>query len=333
MEFKETVGIDISKFVIDATLHVLGVHRVFENNTKGFKALVQWIKRNAPCSLDEILLCFEHTGMYSLPLAAFLSESKIEYVVESALQIKRSLGIARGKNDKVDSKRIAEYAFLRKSSLKTYQLPSKSLQKIQSLLSLRDRLVKQKAGHQAYLKEIKLMMTRKDNLLIFNIPEQTIKQLNTQIQKIEKEIKSIIDADSELNHIYKLVTSVIGIGFIIGVNLLVSTHCFTRFEDGRKFACYSGVAPFDHTSGKSIRGKTRVSHYANKKLKTLFDLAAKTAIQHDPDLKHYYQSRIQNGKSKMSTLNVVRNKLIHRTFAVVKRQTPYIPLCSVKLTA
>ena len=61
-------------------------------------------------------------------------------------------------------------------------------------------------------------------------------------------------------------------------------------------------------------------------MKTLLDLSAKSAIQHDKELREYYLRRIQIGKSKRSTINVVRNKIIYRMFAVIKRQTPYQPL-------
>ncbi len=38
----------------------------------------------------------------------------------------------------------------------------------------------------------------------------------------------------------------------------------------------------------------------------------------------YYERRISTGKSKMSTINIIRNKLIARIFAVFKTQTPYV---------
>ena len=60
-------------------------------------------------------------------------------------------------------------------------------------------------------------------------------------------------------------------------------------------------------------------------MKVLLNLAASSAIQCDPELKKYYHNRIANGKSKMSTLNIVRNKIVYRVFAVVKRGTPYVP--------
>jgi len=67
-----------------------------------------------------------------------------------------------------------------------------------------------------------------------------------------------------------------------------------------------------------------VSHLADKQMKTLMDLSAKSAIQYDKELRDYYLKRIENGKSKMSTINIVRNKILYRMFAVIKRQTPFI---------
>ncbi|TAH17412.1 MAG: IS110 family transposase, partial [Cytophagales bacterium] len=38
-----------------------------------------------------------------------------------------------------------------------------------------------------------------------------------------------------------------------------------KHPQGQKFACYCGVVPFEHSSGK-FRGKNRVSKMANLKL-------------------------------------------------------------------
>jgi transposase len=110
--------------------------------------------------------------------------------------------------------------------------------------------------------------------------------------------------------------------------MIAYTENLQKFSNSRQFSCYAGVAPFEHSSGTSIRGKSRVSHYANKKAKRLLNLAASVAIQHNQELKQYYQRRVGEGKSKMSTLNIVRNKLIDRMFVVVKRQPPYQEMVS-----
>lgn len=325
-KINEAVGIDVSKHTLDAHLHLLKQHQQFSNDKKGFIALLKWVKEKTGLPVEQVLFCFEHTGLYSFCLAGFLSEHKLRYAMVPALNIKRSLGITRGKNDQVDAKRIAEYAYMRGSKLKQTQLPSKQLIKLKQQLALRERMVTQRAGYQASLKEYKLVFEQEEYPELFHPQIVIIQQLNEHIAMIEKQMQRIIKEDETMNHLYQLITSVKGIGLILAAHFLVITNCFTTFEDGRKFACYCGTAPFEKQSGTSLKTKARVSHYANKTMKMLLHLGAASAIQCDPEIRNYYQRRIAEGKSKMSTLNIVRNKLVHRVFAVVKRQSPYVVL-------
>lgn len=324
MKNKDVVGIDVSKLTLDAYIQLAQVHTVFENNARGFKQLVKWIKRNIDCPMDELLICFEITGLYSLQLASFLSVNQIDYVMENPIQIKRSMGLVRGKDDKVDSKRIAEYAFMRKDTLKLTTLPSQELIKMQNILALRERMIKQKAGYQASLTEYKRVLVQQHEKDFFQMLNSMIGTLKKQIQKAEKALLEIIDSCSILKNQYALLTSIKGIGIILAANILVTTVCFTKFKDSRKYACYCGTAPFTYSSGTSIKGRTKVSQMANKKMKALFNLAARSAIQHDPELKQYFNNRMAKGANGMSTINIIRNKIIHRVFAVVKRGTPYV---------
>jgi len=41
-------------------------------------------------------------------------------------------------------------------------------------------------------------------------------------------------------------------------------------------------------------------------------------------MKAYYKKRLDKGKHKMSTLNIIRNKLLSRAFAVAGRGTPFV---------
>lgn len=326
MNISDTVGIDISKRTFDAYLHLNGEYKQFDNKPKGFLAFINWVEKCTELNINKIGICFEHTGLYSLPLACFLSDNEITYSMVPALQIKKSLGITRGKNDKVDAQRIAEYAFFRRDSLKPYKLPSTQLLKLQKLNSLRVRMIKQRAGYKASLCEYKSLLARKDNLILFQEQERMIIHLDKVIKRLDLEIQNIIDKDEQLSHHNKLITSIKGIGPVLSAHFLITTNCFSSFNDPRKYACYVGVAPFAHQSGTSLNSKARVSHMANKKMKALLNLASGSAIQADPELKAYYKRRVQAGKSKMSTLNIIRNKLINRVFAVVKRGTPFVPL-------
>lgn len=323
MKFLETTGIDVSKDTIDVTLHLKQCHNKFKNGTSGFRSFVRWAQKNTGLDINQIQICFEHTGLYSLKLATFLSSNEIKFSMVPALEIKKSLGIVRGKNDKLDAKKIAEYAYMRREKLTCYNLPSKQVLKLKALLTLRSQMVKNRAGYQSSLKGLKTFFKRKDNEEIYQALHSEISGLNKKIRKIESHILEVIKSDRSLSRLYHLISSVKGVGFVLAANFLVITNCFTNFENSRQFACYSGIAPFEKQSGTSLKAKSRVSHFANKKMKALLNMAAISAIQHDPELKVYYNKRIQSGKSKMSTLNIIRNKIVHRVFAVVKRGTPY----------
>ena len=106
--------------------------------------------------------------------------------------------------------------------------------------------------------------------------------------------------------------------------MIAYTDGFTKFDTWRKFASYCGIAPFPNKSGTSLIGRTKISHLANKKVKSILDLCAKSAIQHNSEMKRYYNKRIEQGKNKMSTINIIRNKLLSRIFAVVQRKSPYV---------
>ena len=110
---------------------------------------------------------------------------------------------------------------------------------------------------------------------------------------------------------------------ITAANVIVATGEFQGIQEVKKFACYAGIAPFEHCSGSSIRGKTRVSKMANMTIKKLLHLAAMSAIQFCSEIKAFYHRKVAEGKNKMSVINAVRNKLISRVFSCVKNKRMY----------
>jgi transposase len=326
MKFKEVIGIDVSKFTLDACIHSLQILIRVPNTKPGYRKLLSQAAKSIGCSMEQVLFCFEHTGMYSYILASFLSEKQISYVIVPGLEIKRSLGIQRGKNDQIDAKKIAQYAYRRRDEVILYQLPEKSINKIRQLLSLRERLVKQRAGFEATLNDQSDFIDRSDNILLFSVPKELIKKLSTQIERLERAIDVVLGENPDIMNNYRLITSISGIGRQTALHLIVITNNFLLFDDCKKLASYAGVAPFPYTSGISIRGKTKVSSMANKKLKSLLSACAVSAIKTDPEMKVYYNRRTEEGINKMNTINAVRNKLLARVFAVVKRGTPYVKM-------
>ena len=324
MNYKSFMGIDVSKLTLDVYIYHKKQKQQFTNDFKGYQLLCKWLKENLHHDLKEALICFEHTGLYSMNLAVFLQKSAVPFVIVPALAIKRSLGITRGKIDQIDAQRIGEYAYLKRENLQPTVLPSSTICKLKPLLALRDRLVVNRAGYKASYKEQKLFFATKEHALLFATYQQLIKESTKKIVAFEEEIQNLLETDEEMKQTFHLITGIKGIGPLTAAYFIASTHNFNRFSSWRQFACYSGTAPFEYQSGTSIRGRSKLSHLANKHLKTLLFLSANNAARYDAELKEYYLRRLKEGKSKMSTLNIIKNKLIARTFAVAKRQTAYV---------
>ena len=324
MEIKEIIGIDVSKLTMDCCHHSSGSYKEFDNNIDGIASMVSWSLQVSVVSKNKLLFIFEHTGLYSDQLIQFLGSGDYLFNVVPGLEIKRSLGIARGKDDRADAKRIALYGHRVKDEVKPFQIPSKTLDTLKRLMSMRKKLVTQRAGYTALLKEQKRVLSKQHNKVLFRVHQKMIITLDKQITIVEQEMKHLIEEDSELQNLYRLITSVKGIGGVTARFLIVYTTGFKSFETWRKFASYCGIAPFPYRSGTSIRGRTKVSHLANKEGKSLLSMCAVSAIQSNPEMKAYYNRRIDQGKNKMSTINIIRNKLLARAFAAVQRGTPYV---------
>ena len=324
-QYDHFFGVDVSKKTVDIT-HVTNqqfTHRQFTNDTSGMEQLTYWFKE-LTLEFNKVLFCMEATGLYCFTLTHFLASHSIDTWIEHAAQIKKSTGLARGKNDKVDSHRIAVYATKNLDRIRLWEPVNATLEKIRHLASLRDRLVETKKRLATPIKEFEDV----GNLAMAKLLTKTIKSslnaIDKDLKNVESKIIDIINEDENIKFLYKLITSVVGIGFVTAINLIVHTNGFTILKDTRKLACYCGVAPFEYSSGSSIRGRTKVHYMANKKLKCNLHMASLTAVKLDGELKAYYERKVGEGKSKMSVLNAVKNKLLARVIAVVNKQELYV---------
>lgn len=321
------IGTDVSKLTLDHGLHTAMAHCKTSNDLKGFKAWLQWAVKFG--SKEELWVIMEHTGYYSYQFELFLHGHQIRYTKVAALEIKRSVGLVRGKSDKIDALAISRYGWMLRDHLQPQQVSTAVMTELKDLINLRDKLVRDRSGYKARMKEQNATRKYAKCHIQNKIQTRKIKELTTDIKEVEAAIKELVKQDEVLQNNYMLLVSIKGVGFVTAVYMLAYTENFSKFINSRKFSCYAGLAPFEHSSGSSIRGRSRVSHYANKKAKQLLNLAASSAIQHNKELKQYYQRRVAEGKSKMGALNIIRNKLVDRMFAVVKRQTAYQEILSV----
>ncbi len=312
------IGVDVSKSTLDICVLTGDFQEHFEvGNTK--KGIVSFFKGYTS---KTVKVCCENTGKYSWLLLDLLSGMSITIYQVNGLHLKRSMGLVRGKDDVVDAYRIALFISKNYREMAPFQEMDKDLLKIKVLLSNRGLLVKQRAQHKAAIKENEVLGVIGLSP-IESHSQEIVAYLTDKIKRIEKQIVSIIGANQRLRVQNDIITSIPGVGLIISWHMLVKTNGFKRITKARKFACYSGVAPFHVKSGSSICTRPKVSHYADKSMKKLLHMAAITAVHKENDLRDYYLRKLDEGKNKMLVLNAVRNKIIQRVFAMVKSGKKY----------
>lgn len=325
-KFSNFLGIDVSKEYFDAVVILNSdknntIHNQFTNDSKGLKELISWLK-SYQSNAQNTLACLEHTGLYGKTIIQHLLAKEFNVWVEMSLKIIRSLGVQRGKNDKVDAQRIAFYAMKNQEEAQFYQPPRKVVDTIRKLLTLREHLVKTKA---LLIKNTNELKGFEPELAKLNekYSKSTIQGIEKDLKNIEKELDKVIEDDEKLSNLFEKATSVVGIGKVTALLLICFTNEFTMYENPRQLACYCGVVPFEYSSGKSVRAKPKVHYMANKTLKKQLHMCALSSITAKGELKDYFERKVAEGKNKMLVINNIRNKLIHRVCACVRDNKLY----------
>jgi len=326
METQLFMGCDISQdsfhFCLRGSRGIL-LQGQITNSTKPIRSWLKELQKAHQLDLSQILFCLEHTGVYSAILLRELTARSLIICLENAMNIKLSLGLTRGKNDKVDAQRISEYAQRNADRLPQWKPKRRVIERLQLLIRMRERLIKARTELSRFNQDSKRFLLAEDTKMILAGTKRALEGIAKDIQKAEDLIESIIRSDENLSRLNKLITSINGVGLITSSTVIVRTNEFIDITKPKKFACTAGVAPFEHSSGKSVRGKSRVSHSAHKDVKTLLHMCAVGCISRKGELRDYYDRKITQGKNKMSVLNAIRNKLVHRVFAVVRDNVMY----------
>lgn len=328
MKFTHIIGIDISKLTIDVCLLKQGKkagHHVFENGKEGFKAMSKWLVASKAV-LRRSLFCMEHTGCYGDPLRAWLNRKGYPLALESGFKVSRASEDIRGKTDRKDAFKIARYFFLRQEELELDRPRQDSILQLKALFGYRRRLVKSRTAIGTAQKELKEFNPEQHAGKIADSTGRVKETLDAEIRLVESQIQQLVKENEEIERNYGLATSVTGVGMCTAVSIIITTENFTRIDSPKKFACYVGIAPFPRQSGSSVRGKPKKSPHGDRQAQSELSMAASSAINHDPQIRAFYQRKTKQGKPDPVVRNAVMNKLVHRVYAVVKRGEGYVTL-------
>ncbi|RAJ89866.1 transposase [Larkinella arboricola] len=299
-----------------------------ENSELAIKTTVKLIKALPGFEVAQSVCCIEQTGIYCAHLLSTLYKIHLPICgaarrLESSLQIKKAGGLQRGKSDAIDSVRIAEYGYRFRDKMRLWQPPRRVVQQFGALSVLRQRLILMRQQLQQPLTEQKDFVDSALQKQLIKTCQASLKALTADLEKADEQIDELIQNDPRLKELFDWVTSIPGVGTTTATELLIATDEFKSIDDPKKLACHAGVAPFEHRSGSSIRGRTSVSRHAHKRLKSLFHLGAMSAIRVRGEMQDYYNRKLAEGKNRMVVINAIRNKLIHRICSVVRRGQKY----------
>ena len=325
---KTVIGIDISKKTLDWCVmdgkEVSGYYKTANDMDSIVDKLAE-VLREGERPVSEVLVCAEFTGRYIHSLVLACHKCGVDLWLESGYNIKCEARKERGKDDRTDARRIADYGRKNQDDARIYRLPSESIATLRDLLSERALYCSQRAAHKGQLRDLRQYMNPKAYTARAVRQLALVKELDRLVEEVDRSMAAIIASDPELRRQQELLLTVPGIGAVCAAALIAATAGFSLFGDGRELCCFAGLAPFAYSSGTSIRSRKRVSGRADHELKSLLHMCAMVAAMRKKSgfFVNYYQRKLGEGKSKMSVLNAVRAKLALTAFAVVRDNRPY----------
>lgn len=293
----------------------------FDNDACGFTSFLSWVEQYY--SEGEILFCMEYTGVYSRLLSMYIQDEGFKLCMESGYVIKHSGGIIKGKTDKLDAYRIADFALTNTHRLNIAEQYNLQIVELHDLMSCRRRLVKNLKQLETPVKEAKEYAGDQAYLLIKQASSNAIKGLRQSIKDVDQLIDKQVAKDKEVEEKLALAMSVKGIGKNMGIWMVIYTRNFSTKMNARKFASLVGIAPFTSESGTSIRKGSHVSNHAHRFLKGVLHACVMSAIRNSPRIKAYHKKKKKEGKKGFVVMNNIKNKLVQTVFAVVRSGEEY----------
>lgn len=315
------VGIDISKQKLDCWLRPLGAHLCCGNDAQGFDRLLRWLQAEG-CTPGDTIICMENTGIYGKRLLVALTEAGWPAAVEKTT-VTDKVGPEHGrKEDDYDASLIAEYADRFADELTITTPPEEALDQITQLFSERRRLVRQRSATKTKRTQAAQQPTCPE--LIRDGWVRQISLLDEQIERLEARINEIVEGHEGLHSYSTLLKSIPGVAEVTAWLWLIHFYGQTQLNP-KNIASRFGVAPHCHSSGSSVKGRTRSSGHGASEIRATLTMAARSASTHCDRFKDYKQRKLDEGKCWPIVRNNLVNKLITLICAMWNSGQPYDP--------
>jgi transposase len=293
----------------------------FSNSEAGVRDLEDWLRLQG-VGREQVHVCIENTGVYSEALCYQLQERSYRLSLLDPRTLAKAFPDGEPKTDPIDARKVAEYGYRYADKLRIWEPQTEIVEQIRVVLSTREQLVGQKTATQ----NTRSTLTRKrvQTPAATKALDATLTSLKHEIDELEKELRRLIRSHPTLMQGASLLMTAPGVSWLLSGHFIVLTRGFTIIPNYRSLAQYLGVAPNDHTSGKSVRRKPKSRRYGPGTIRKLLHLAARSVSTHESGFRAYYLAKTNVGKEKQLVLNNIANKLLRQLCAMLKHQRPYI---------
>ena len=269
------------------------------------------------------LVVMEATSTYWIQLASALHEAGYAVSVinpKQAHDFAKAL-LQRAKTDNLDAQVLAQLAS--KLDPPLWSPPPRIYHELQQRLSQRDTLLalrRQVANQRDALSHNVVVVPD-----VARRQKDLLEMLDAQIQELGQELEEVIKHDTEWSSSIVLLQSIPGVGLITAACLIVETLNFTACTSIECATAYAGLVPYPRESGTSLRGRPRIGHSGNSRLRTALYMATLSAAQHNPVIRALYQRLRKAGKPMKVARCAAARKLLRLAWAVVTKRHEFDP--------
>jgi transposase len=299
------VGIDVSKKNLDVVIRPSGEYFQVPNSPEGHRQLIERLK---PLDIGAIVL--EASGGWERACTAALVDADLPVAIinpRQARDLARGLG-KLAKNDRIDAGVLA-YCAQHCQVKKAVKVPEKQA-RLEALVVRRRQLVATRATEQTRLEQTLVKEAQKD-------VQQSVSFLNKHIDKIEKQIATLIDSDDHFGELSKIIDSVPGIGPTTAA-VLVAELPELGSLNRQQASALVGVAPYHNESG-TRKGKRSI-YGGRLPLRCSLYMATLTATTKNDVIKTFYQRLIAAGKPFKVAMVACMRKLLSILNQMVKNR-------------
>jgi transposase len=290
-----TIGIDISKDHLDVYAHPEKASAQFDNDRKGHAKLITWIKLRQPTRI-----IFEATGAYHRALEMALGKAALPAVKVNPLQARRFAEATgkRVKTDPVDSVMLARFGYTMQPDIPPAR--DETIDKLGEFLAARRALVKDRTAALNRSKTRTLALLKRQS-------QQHLKQIDDQIEAIDRERATILAANARLQARFDILISIPGLGATSAFVMLIDMPELGSM-DGKQAGSLSGLAPVTRQSG-NWKGKSFIQG-GRAMLRQAIYMPALVAIRFNPPLKAKYLELRAVGKPAKVAIVAIMRKLV-----------------------